>query len=86
MKDQLKIFNELLKQLNPNFFYTCEFWEPRIKLQGTYSKYKEQELTKLEGFTQRLDTENNWLTFEKGEYLKGNLIEIILTDYEVQRS
>ncbi len=86
MKKQLELFNELLSRVNPNFFYTCEFWEHRIKLQGTYSKTKDEELSKLDGFTKSVDAENNWMVFEKGEYLKSNLFEIILTDYEIQRS
>lgn len=83
MKKQLEIFNELLTRVNPNIFYTCEFWEHRIGLQGTYSKTKAQELSKLDGFTKRVDAKNNWVVFEKGEYLKTNYIEIVLTDYEV---
>lgn len=83
MKKQLEIFNELLTQVSPSLFYTCEFWEHRIKLQGTYSKTKDEELSKLDGFAKRVDVVNNWMVFEKGEYLKSNYIEIVLTDYEV---
>ncbi len=83
MKKQLEIFNELLTRVNPNIFYTCEFWEHRIKLQGRYSEYRERELSKLEGFAKRVDVVNNWMVFEKGKYLKSNYIEIVLTDYEV---